>query len=197
MCASQANAQYRANSPEKARQSCTRWRINNKERTKQTSAEWLSNNRERKNKTTAAWRANNPNRTKDIEKRKYDKRMSTPHGKLNTALRTSLRKSLKRIKNGRSWETLVGYTVSDLKKHLESQFEEGMSWDNYGRNGWHIDHKTPLSWFNFSAPEDRGFKKCWALENLQPMWAIENIKKGNHYMGEYKGENHGKYSATL
>lgn len=43
--------------------------------------------------------------------------------------------------------------------------------------GWHIDHKIPKSAFNFETPEDIDFKRCWALKNLQPLWAAENIKK--------------------
>lgn len=58
-----------------------------------------------------------------------------------------------------------------------------MSWDNYGK--WHIDHKTPKSVFNFTQAEHRDFKRCWALKNLQPMWAEDNHSKGakltNHF----------------
>lgn len=79
-------------------------------------------------------------------------------------------------KKGLHWETLVPYTISELIKHLEKQFKPGMSWDNYGK--WHIDHKVPKSKFNFSKPEHSDFQRCWALSNLQPMWARENLLKG-------------------
>jgi len=52
-----------------------------------------------------------------------------------------------------------------------------MTWDNYGK--WHIDHVIPTSVFNFEKPEDDDFKRCWSLQNLQPLWALDNIKKGN------------------
>ena len=54
-----------------------------------------------------------------------------------------------------------------------------MSWDNYGRNGWEIDHIKPISSFNFNSYKDKEFKECWSLENLQPLWAEENIRKSN------------------
>ena len=92
-------------------------------------------------------------------------------------IRKRLCESLHGIKNGRHWEDLVGYTVSELKNHLEKKFKKGMTWENYGQ--WHIDHKIPMSVFNYQRPEDIDFKKCWALENLQPLWRIENIKKSN------------------
>jgi hypothetical protein len=63
--------------------------------------------------------------------------------------------------------------------HLESLFQEGMTWENYGE--WHIDHRIPKSWFNFATINDPEFIKCWDLSNLKPMWASENIAKGNKF----------------
>jgi hypothetical protein len=51
-----------------------------------------------------------------------------------------------------------------------------MTWGNYGQ--WHVDHKIPISAFNYETPDDIDFKRCWALKNLRPMWAKENISKG-------------------
>lgn len=80
---------------------------------------------------------------------------------------------------------IVGYSAEDLIKHLESQFQEEMTWDNYGRKPgikcWEMDHITPESWFNYSSFEDEAFKKCWSLGNLQPKWALENKIKSNCY----------------
>jgi hypothetical protein len=85
--------------------------------------------------------------------------------------------ALRGKKNRRRWESLVGYTPEQLKNHIESLFVDGMSWDNYGRGGWHIDHIIPISAFNFEKPEDLDFKRCWSLSNLQPMWEQENFRK--------------------
>jgi len=72
---------------------------------------------------------------------------------------------------------LVGFTIKELKKHLEKQFAEGMSWKNYG--DWEIDHIIPLSAHNFSDVNHIDFKRAWSLDNLQPMWKIENLQKSN------------------
>lgn len=72
---------------------------------------------------------------------------------------------------------LIGCTRRRLRAHLESQFQPGMSWENYGRAGWHIDHKTPCAAFNLMDPEEQ--KKCFHWTNLQPMWASANFKKSN------------------
>ena len=71
----------------------------------------------------------------------------------------------------------LGYTPKALKEHLESQFTEGMTWDNYGLYGWHIDHIIPRCFFNFDDIVE--FKYCWSLHNLQPLWAKDNLKKGS------------------
>ena len=92
--------------------------------------------------------------------------------------------SLKSIKARRHWETLVGYTVDDLKKHLESLFRDGMSWENRGK--WHIDHIVPRFRFHYEKPEDPEFKVCWGLNNLQPLWGADNLSKGAKTMEEWR-----------
>jgi len=69
-------------------------------------------------------------------------------------------------------ETLVGIDYEGLRNYLESKFSDGMNWENYGR--WHIDHIIPLS---SAKCEDEIYELCH-YSNLQPLWAIENIKKG-------------------
>jgi hypothetical protein len=97
-----------------------------------------------------------------------------------------MRQSLNGGKCGRRWTELVGWTVDDLKQHLESQFTEGMTWDNHGQVGWHIDHKIPVSSFNITSYKCNDFKKCWSLNNLQPLWYDDNIRKGNKVEKIYK-----------
>ena len=69
---------------------------------------------------------------------------------------------------------IVGCSPDELKKHLESQFVDNMSWENYGHKGWHIDHKIPLS----SAKKYDDVIKLCHYSNLQPLWCKENYKKG-------------------
>jgi hypothetical protein len=70
---------------------------------------------------------------------------------------------------------LLGCTIDFFKNHLESKFVEGMSWQNYGK-GWHIDHIIPCVSFDLSKPEEQ--RKCFHFSNLQPLWAVDNIRKG-------------------
>ena len=73
------------------------------------------------------------------------------------------------------WLDVLGYSINELKSHIERLFTVGMSWENYGE--WHIDHKIPVSAFNFSLVEDIDFKRCWSLKNLRPLWARDNLRK--------------------
>jgi len=72
---------------------------------------------------------------------------------------------------------LIGCTVEQLRTFLEADFEEGMTLENYGE--WHIDHIRPCASFNLEDPEEQ--KKCFHWTNLQPLWALDNIKKGDKW----------------
>ena len=95
--------------------------------------------------------------------------------KLTTLLRHRLYMALKSNSKTGSAVHDLGCTVEELKKYLESKFQQGMSWDNHGK--WHIDHILPLSSFNLSDREQL-IKACH-FTNLQPLWAEENMKKGS------------------
>lgn len=70
---------------------------------------------------------------------------------------------------------LLGCSVEELKNHLKKQFKKGMTWDNYGFYGWHIDHIIPCCKFDLSKPKEQA--KCFHYTNLQPLWAEENWSK--------------------
>lgn len=94
---------------------------------------------------------------------------------LNNRVRAGIWASIKGKKNGRKWQELVGYSTSDLMRHLERQFVQGMDWTNIGE--WHVDHRVPLASFTYSSPDDPEFRAAWALTNLQPLWAPDNLSK--------------------
>ena len=96
--------------------------------------------------------------------------------KMKLILRTRLNVSIKKnVKRGSAVRDL-GCSIAELKAYLESQFEEGMTWDNWTRDGWHIDHIVPLFALDLNDPEQ--VKKACHYTNLRPMWAIDNYRKG-------------------
>ncbi len=109
--------------------------------------------------------------------------LANPALRISASISRGMWKSLRGEKSGRHWEDLVGYTLDDLVHHLESQFTEGMTWDNMGREGWSIDHRKPIKAHTFTSPDDPEFKQCWSLENLQPMWFRDNCAKNARYQG--------------
>lgn len=119
---------------------------------------------------------NNPEkrikRTKEQSRERYYK------NKINYNMSRRIRQSLKGTQKEDSWTILTGYSLLDLKNHLENKFDNKMNWENYG-SYWHIDHIYPISKFNIISPNCNDFQKCWALENLQPLEAKQNIKKSN------------------
>lgn len=107
------------------------------------------------------------------------RRARDPMFALNGRMKAQVVRCLASGKGGRSWPTLVGYTLKELADHLEAKFLPGMTWDNRGE--WHIDHIRPLCSFNFTTPDCPQFREAWALSNLQPLWAVDNLKKGGRW----------------
>lgn len=104
---------------------------------------------------------------------------ATPRGRINNAISSGIWRGIssKSINSGKTFE-LLGYTLSELMQHLECRFLPGMTWDNYGLYGWHIDHIKPLASFTFDTPNHPAFREAWSLSNLQPLWAKDNWRKG-------------------
>lgn len=145
------------------------------ERHNHKSREYYASHPDRRIAATRKWQKNNPERV-----REYIRNLiSTPQGKLNNSMRSGVNRGLKvGAKAGRKTYDLLGYTAEELREHLERQFLPGMSWDNYGRGGWSVDHIRPLSSFDYDSPEHPDFKECWSLTNLRPLWEKDNISKG-------------------
>jgi len=169
--------------------------LKNKEKERQILKEWRKNNREKFNRQSRIYYWENKEKENNKSKRYYQghkeeiirrtvanikaKMKIDPKMRLNHNLSSGLRQSLKKGKEGHGWEKIVGYTLNDLITRIESNFKSGMTWENYGRYGWHIDHIIPICRFKYTKVSDSGFKKCWSLSNLQPLWAIENLSKPN------------------
>jgi len=96
---------------------------------------------------------------------------------LKDILRKRVRNALLGTAKAETTMNLLGCSMEELRRHLESNFEEGMSWGNHGIHGWHIDHKIPCSAFDLTDPEQQ--KECFNFRNLQPLWAKDNWSKGN------------------
>lgn len=119
--------------------------------------EWRNKNRDRYNKHRREYFASNPNAV------------------IRRNLRTRIYHAIMNQSTAKSSRTLdlIGCSVYKLMEHLESLFDEEMSWDNYG--DWHIDHIKPCAKFDLTIPENQ--RKCFNYQNLQPLWAADNMRK--------------------
>lgn len=104
-----------------------------------------------------------------------NKRKNDINFKLRENLRTRLYLSIKKEWKSGSAIKDLGCSIDNLKRYLESKFIEGMSWENYGE--WHIDHIKPLSSFDLTKRDE--FAVACHYTNLQPLWAKDNIRKGD------------------
>ncbi len=144
------------------------WRQGKEAELKTYVQQWNKDNREHVNKYK-----------RDYERKR---RAEDPKYRLGIRTRTAVWQLLKERNINKTNKTfaLLGYTIEELMNHLEQQFTSGMTWDNYGE--WHVDHKKPMTLFEFTSTDDEGFKDCWCLNNLQPLWELENLSKGTRYL---------------
>lgn len=153
-----------------------------KERKNKISKEWFQKNKDYRKQYHKEWREKNKESYQEY-RRNYEKtkKDSDPAYKLACYTRTSIYTCLKErnVNKYKNTFDLLPYTLTELIYRLESQFKDGMTWDNYGE--WHVDHIKPMNLFNFKHPTDNEFQECWSLDNLQPLWSQENLSKGSRY----------------
>jgi hypothetical protein len=154
-----------------------------KERLKKNHKKWSEQNKEHLKQYIKEYRKNNVDKIRQI-KRDYERyrKASDPAYKLISNFRTAIYQVLKEnnVEKNKHYFDILKYSPEELISHLEKQFTDSMTWENYGE--WHVDHRMPISSFNFESVDDDSFIKCWSLDNLQPMWGNENIIKGSKIM---------------
>ncbi len=138
--------------------------------------QWRLKNKSKMKNYNENFKKNNKDYHKNYKKIYYSK----PKNKISHNMSNLVNQSLSGKKNGQHWENIVGYSFNDLKQHLEKQFTKRMNWANYGKY-WVVDHRIPQSKFEFVSYNDKQFKDCWALDNLQPKEKISNLIKHNSY----------------
>lgn len=170
---------YQENNKEKEKNRKQKYREENREKMKIYSREYRKKNKEKISESAKIYYQNNKNKRRVYEdiKRKNDTNF-----RVTNSVRSRINLYLKSCKINKSNKTfdIVGCTPGYLKEHLEKQFKEGMTWENYGLEGWHIDHIIPLS----SEKTEEDIYKLCHYTNLQPLWAKDNIKKSNKIINE-------------
>ena len=132
------------------------------------------------------WKSNNLLHSRQQHNEHNKKRRSLD---LDFKFICNLRRHMARVFKGESKKLhsleYCDYNPEEFKDYIEKQFQEGMSWDNWTIDGWHLDHIKPISKFNFfnndGSENLEQIRECFSLINLQPLWARDNLSKGNRY----------------
>ena len=161
---SQRAKKYNYENREKIKKNGERYRKEKGEFCRAMGRDWYQRNKERVIKRTVAY-----------SKKRYQNNFSV---RMMHVARARINAMLRRKAIGKFTSTakLVGCSREELVKYLERQFEPGMTWDNYGIKGWHVDHILPCASFDFNCPVQQ--VACCHYSNLQPLWALDNIRKG-------------------
>ena len=167
----QSNLYYKKNT-EKVLSTVKEYREKNVEKVKKRKSDYHIKNSEKIAKKVKDWRKNNKVRRNQTER---ERRKNDILHKLVHYLRVRTNFYIKKtgVTKNNSSLNIVGLSPIELKKYIEKKFTEKMCWENYGE--WHIDHIIPLS---SAKSEDEIYKLCH-YTNLQPLWAEDNLKKGN------------------
>jgi hypothetical protein len=119
-------------------------------------------------------------------KRAYvQEKRKDPKHRLRNSVSLQMNLALKKQGKMKQWAAFekTGYTPQQLAEHVEAQFDDKMTWDNYGTY-WQLDHIVPQCTLQYDSMDHPNFKKCWALENLQPLAREENASKGSLHEGQ-------------
>lgn len=182
------DAYYAAN-PDKliiAREQSNDWHRANKERDIPRRKSAAYKKQQQRARATAEYKAKRRAYRKQEVIRKKEREYQKSRRDANPAIRLeqNIRTRVWTVLRGRSKAAktleLLGCSSQELRIYLEKSFKPGMSWDSYGLHGWVIDHKKPCAKFDLSDPAQQ--RECFHYTNLQPLWAIENWKKGARHV---------------
>jgi hypothetical protein len=175
---------YYKENPDKVKEQRKKYREENPDKVKEQRKKYREENPDKVKEYMKKYREENPDKVKE-QRKKYKKRKYTKDQiyRTNELIRSRIRKffnSKGSTKNKKTLE-MLGTTIENVNHHLESQFKDGMTWENQGKV-WHIDHKVPLS---LAKTEEEAYKLNH-YTNLQPLFGKENLMKRNKLLPEHE-----------
>ena len=172
--------QYYDNNKEKIIEQKKQYHENNREKIREYNKQYFKNNKEKIIEYQKRYRENNREKMNQYRRQRYK---NDPKYRLRHNISRAFREFLKGRKEKSTSEHLkdCGYSRKELMKHLEGQFDQNMTWNNYG-SYWHVDHIIPQS--VFEPTNEQHLKWCWSLENLRPLESSENASKNNRIIPE-------------
>ena len=165
--------EYNKNNREKSREYQKEWRKKNQE----YNAKYYAENKDKLSNYFKEWYDKHKEYHLDYQNERYN---SDPNFKLSRCISNFCFKVTNAVKEDKKLRSLeyLGCSIEEFKAHIESQWQEGMTWENHSKDGWHIDHIKPIDWFIKNSDDP------WQANhytNLQPLWAKENLSKSNKF----------------
>jgi hypothetical protein len=173
-CRSCAKAYYSLNKSTIAAQK-KKYNLENKDKLRPKKQAYQLMNKENKKEYDVEYRKNNWHKIREYKLEWEKKNRNNPLFKIKRNLRRRINHVVKGHRKSERTEELIGCSFKEFINHIERQFKVGMSWDNYGITGWHIDHIIPCYKFDLSKPEQQ--KECFHFSNQRPLWAQENLSR--------------------
>jgi hypothetical protein len=183
-CCKTKNKEYYQQNRERTLKQQREYHQQNREKLREYHKEHYQRNKEKIRKRKKEYNSR-PENKKRRTQRIMERYHSDPAFRLKDNVSRHVHRALKargKTKGGSTFDHLP-YTPQELKEHIEKQFDEHMTWENHG-SYWHVDHIKPHASFDYDNLTHPDFQKCWALENLRPLKAIENIRKSSIYEGK-------------
>lgn len=185
--------EYYQSNIEKAKAASKKHREKNRDELLIYAKQYYQENKKELKEKSEKYKENYKPRKRQLQN---EARKNNPYKKIHHNVSGLIRITIQRngsSKNGNSIIDHLGYTIQELKEHLEKQFEPWMSWENWGKYDtsvwddndqttwtWQLDHIIPQSKLPYTNMKDENFKKCWSLDNLRPYSAKLNSIEGSN-----------------
>lgn len=156
--------------------------VKNSEDRKEKARARYHNKRDENIKRMAEYRSANLDSLNERRRPKARQRNKERYGTdlvytLKNRVKSLIRRSIRKGIKSETMEKCLGYGIEEIKNHLESKFVDGMNWDSFLAGEIHIDHKIPICFYKPTSTNSEEFRECWKLDNLQPLWAKDNLSK--------------------
>lgn len=175
ICINKRNKEYREKLGDKFRERQMKYYYKNHDKVLELKHRYTLKTKDKKSEYDIEYRANNKEKIAAYKKEWTKNKLKTDiEFKLKRNLRRRVHHALKGSHKSDRTFNLIGCNISEFKKHIESQFQEGMTWENYGKE-WHIDHIVPCFTFDLTDKEQQ--KICFHYSNQRPLWATDNLKR--------------------
>lgn len=188
LCLNTAAKKWREENPEKFKSQRKEHYWKNVDKMREEKRRYVEKSKPKKIAYDIEYRKANKDRISAYKKDWESKMKDDPIFKIKRNLRRRVHHALMGRNKSDNTFKLIGCSAEEFKAHIESLWLEGMSWDNYGPSGWHIDHIKECHRFDLSDPKQQ--QECFHYSNQRPLWAKDNLSRPKKLHKKNKDDSH-------